>query len=61
MPEQKTGDSNAAPKFTKENILGFEKYQGRRDLLSVLLEADQRYTTEEVDSLIKTFMKGKVK
>lgn len=60
MAEQKTGDSSAAPKFTKENILSFEKYRDRRDLLSVLLEADQHYTTAEVDTLIETFMKGKV-
>ena len=61
MSEQKKGDSSAAPKFTKENILGFEKYRGRRDLLSVLLEADQQYTMAEVDALIETFMKGRVK
>lgn len=59
MSEQKTG-SGAAPKFTKENILGFEKYRGRRDLLSVLLESEQQYTTAEVDALIENFMKGRV-
>ena len=59
MSAQKMGDGNA-PKFAKENILGFEKYRGRRDLLSVLLESERQYTTAEVDALIENFMKGRV-
>lgn len=49
------------PKFTKESILKFERYQERRDLLSALLKDGERYTTKEVDTLIAKFMKGRVK
>lgn len=47
--------------FTKSNILKMERYKNRRDLLSVLLHDEQRYTFKQVDSLIENFMKGKVK
>lgn len=51
----------AAPAFTKEQLLAFSKYCGRRDLLGVLLQDNQRYTYAEVDALVDDFMKGKVK
>lgn len=46
--------------FTKEQILKFEQYRYRIDLLNVLLENGKAYTTDEVDALIDKFMKGKV-
>ncbi len=49
------------PKFTKDSILKFERYQERRDLLRALLVDGERYTTKEVDTLIAKFMKGRVK
>ena len=51
----------AAPAFTKGQLLAFSRYRGRRDLLGVLLQDGQRYTYAEVDALVETFMKGKVK
>lgn len=51
----------AAPAFTKEQLLAFSRYRGRRDLLSVLLQDGRRYTYAEVDALVDDFMKGKVK
>lgn len=51
----------ASPVFSKQNILTFERYAGRRDLLSVLLEDGKMYTTNQVDDLIGQFMKGKVR
>lgn len=51
----------AAPAFTKEQLLAFSKYCGRRDLLGVLLQDNRRYTYAEVDALVDNFMKGKVK
>lgn len=51
----------AAPAFTKEQMLAFSKYCGRRDLLGVLLQDGRRYTYAEVDALVDNFMKGKVK
>lgn len=49
----------AAPVFTKEKLLTFRRYAKRRDLLSVLLEEGRSYTTEEADTLLKTFMTPK--
>lgn len=64
--KKKTPDQEAAPPvsnvpvFTKRNILTFKRYADRRDLLSVLLEDGKEYTHDQIDGLIKDFMKGKV-
>lgn len=50
-----------APAFTKDQLLTFDKYRGRRDLLGALLEDGRGYTYAEVDELVDNFMKGKVK
>lgn len=50
-----------APAFTKDQLLTFDKYRGRRDLLGALLEDGRGYTYAEVDALVDNFMKGKVK
>lgn len=54
---------NSPPTFSKSHILTFKRYANRRDLLSVLLKDDQRYTMDQVDGLIQNFQtpKGKVK
>lgn len=46
--------------FPKEWVLTFRRYAERRDLLSVLLEDGKEYTHDQIDGLIKDFMKGKV-
>ena len=46
--------------FSKAKILRFERYKNRVDLLNVLLDDKKPYTTDEVDSLVEKFMKGKV-
>lgn len=51
----------ASSVFSKQNILTFRRYAGRRDLLSVLLEEGKMYTIDQVDDLIGQFMKGKVR
>ena len=38
-----------------------KNYRGRRDLLNAILEDDREYTTEEVETMIAEYMKGKVK
>lgn len=66
--KKKTPDQEAAPPvsapvpvFTKRNILTFQRYAKRRDLLSVLLKDGEEYTMEQVDSLLQDFFKkGKV-
>ena len=44
--------------FSKEQILKSNKYNKRRDLLSVLLDDNKTYTISEVDNLIEKYMKG---
>ena len=48
------------PSFTKERLLQSKKYEGYVDILEALLDDDKLYTSEEVDSLISTFMKRSV-
>ena len=50
---------SAVPAFSKENLLTFRRYAKRRDLLSVLLEDGERYTTAQVDEMLETFMTRK--
>lgn len=47
--------------FSKKQILSSANYRDRRDLLSVLLNDDKKYSLKEVDKLIEGFMKRKVK
>lgn len=47
--------------FTKEQILASAKYRNRRDLVDALLDGNTSYTTETVDELVNSFMKGQVK
>ena len=47
--------------YTKEQVMGSQRYATRRDLVSVLLESGKTYTLAEVDALIDKFMKGAVK
>ena len=46
--------------FTREQLLGSEKYRNNRDLLAALLVEKRNYTFTEVDKMISDFMKGKV-
>lgn len=58
------GTEQKAPvTFSKEQILTFKKFSTRRDLLSVKLDENQRYTMDQVEAVIRDFMtpKGKVK
>ena len=57
--ETKTVEQSAVT-YTKEQILCSKKYKYRRDALGVVLADGKEYTTEEVDTLLDEFMKGKV-
>lgn len=52
---------NEISKFTKEQLVSSSKYKHNRDLVFVILEDSKKYSTDEVDGLIKKYMKGKVK
>lgn len=47
--------------FSKEQIISSQRYKDNRDIVNVLLNDNEMYSFEEVDSLITKFMKGKVK
>lgn len=48
-------------KFPKDKILTSATYAKRKDLVNALLEDGKEYALAEVDSMIKKYMKGKVK
>lgn len=50
-----------AQRFGREQVLASARYQGRRDLVSALLQNGGEYATAEVDRLMEDFLKGKVK
>ena len=47
-------------KFSKEQLVKSSKYKHNRDLVSVLLDDNKKYSIDEVDILIEKYMKGKV-
>lgn len=57
--KQKTEEE--APAFTGAQLLTFDRYRERRDLLGALLDPNRTYTFTEVDARIANFMKGKVR
>ncbi len=47
--------------FSKEQLLASEQFQGRKDILNVLLSSDKQYTVRTVKNMIENYMKGQVK
>jgi len=47
--------------FTKTQLILSQRYKARRDLLNTLLTNSKSYSLGEVDRMIDTFLKGKVK
>lgn len=60
MAKKTTEEIEQKSAFTKQQILSSKKYKSRRDILGVLLNENEEYTFDNVDSLLKKFMKGKV-
>lgn len=57
----RTGTAHHGPGgIPQRKVLTFRRYANRRDLLSILLEDGKEYTHDQIDGLIKDFMKGKV-
>lgn len=53
-------EAESAAVFTKAQLIASAKYASRKDLIGALLDDNKTYTCEQVDGLIKKFMKGKV-
>nr|DAE94919.1 MAG TPA: hypothetical protein [Caudoviricetes sp.]DAI16751.1 MAG TPA: hypothetical protein [Caudoviricetes sp.]DAM32217.1 MAG TPA: hypothetical protein [Caudoviricetes sp.]DAO39482.1 MAG TPA: hypothetical protein [Caudoviricetes sp.] len=54
----KKNETNSS--FTKEQLYNSKKYEMQKDILGVMLEEDKEYTFDEVDNLIKEFLKREV-
>lgn len=60
--QEETVQTTAEPiQFSKEQILTSAKFANRRDLVDALLDEKGKYTMEQVDELVNSFLKGKVK
>lgn len=60
--QEETVQTTAEPvQFSKEQILASAKFANRRDLVDALLDEKGKYTMEQVDELVNSFLKGKVK
>lgn len=57
MKETKQGEAT----FSKQELLQAGCYQGKKDLVSALLEDGRKYSLKEADAVIEKFMKGKVR
>ena len=44
--------------YTKEQIYKAKRYMNQKDIITVTLKDDERYTFEQVDMLIDQFLKG---
>lgn len=53
--------SSTAERYTKVQLAGANRYRNRRDILTVVLEDDKKYSVEEAEEAINRFLKGKVR
>ena len=44
--------------YTKAQIYKAKRYMNQKDIITVMLEEDKRYTFDQVDKLIEQFLKG---
>ena len=54
----KKNETNSS--FTKEQLYNSKKYEMQKDILGVMLKDNKEYTFDEVDNLIKEFLKREV-
>lgn len=47
--------------FSKEQLVRSKRFSGSQDLLEAALSSDRKYTIGEVDGIISSYKKGKVK
>lgn len=53
--------SNEVILYTKGQLLSFNKYKEIRDILSVVLVNDKKYSIQETEELVKKFKESKVR
>lgn len=54
-------EAAAAATYSVDQLAASKRYANRRDLIRALLDGGKRYTLDEVDRLIESYMKGQVK
>lgn len=54
-------EEKSEPAFSREQIAASARYDGHRDVVNALLDDGKQYTMTQVDDLISSYMKGKVK
>ncbi len=60
--EKQEVQTNETPaSYTKSQILASIRYVSRRDILSVILKDNEKYSFDQVNKLLNEFLKGKVK
>lgn len=61
MAEKKIKEvTTDAPAYTKAQLMASDKYASRRDLIGALLDENNIYTCEQVNRMIKNYLKGMV-
>lgn len=58
---QKQESTNIEASYTKKELVASKKYRKYRDVLSVILDANKRYSLNEVDEKIENFLIKEVK
>lgn len=59
--KESTENKSGETKFVKSQIIGSDKYKNRADILNVLLEDDEEYTSSDVDKKLEDFLDKEVK
>ena len=59
--KENTENKSDETKFVKSQIIGYDKYKNRADILNVLLEDDKEYTSSDVDKKLEDFLGKEVK
>lgn len=44
--------------YTKTQIYNSKRYMNKKDIVTVMLKDDEKYTFDQVDKLIEQFLKG---
>lgn len=60
-PKTSANEKTDAALFSKEQLMASQKYSGRRDILSALLDDKKLYSAADVDAAIEKYAKGAVK
>lgn len=58
MVKKQTEGTLTPISYTKTQIYKSDRYANKRDIVTVMLKDDEKYTLDQVDELIEQFLKG---